>query len=284
MKILIPILLLVAVLFVSGLYIKENFFNTAQCGSITNCASCSKEGGCAWCLNKQACVNTDRFGFPSGRECNGNDVVVFENNCTNVPTNQGRPQTISVVSGDSNMPANNSVRNRTITDASGQPAWLISALKGGFVSGQQSKGADTYRKWMAGEYSLDNASDYKKWLTGDRSSSLDYVGGLGITTGSTYNTGDMSQDYYKQFGQTAPNANLASQSESAITRDVSNRYQAPQLDSKVLEKKITDELMASIQKIISEQLQRNGVRNTSPFQDMELEKELKEEFMNAMGH
>jgi hypothetical protein len=282
MKILIPILLLVAVLFVSGLYIKENFFNTAQCGSITNCATCSGTGGCVWCLNTQACVQADRFGYPSGRQCNGNDVVSFPNNCTNIPRNQGRPQTISAVSGDSNMPAYNSVRNRTITDASGQPAWLISALKGGFVSGQKSKGGDTYQKWMAGEYSLDNASDYKKWLTGDRSSTLDYVGGLGITTGSTYDTGDMSRDYYKQFGQSAPTANLTSQSESDITYDVSNRYQQSELDAKLLEKKITEDLIASIKKLISEQLQRNGVQNTSPFQDMDKEKELTEEFMNAM--
>jgi hypothetical protein len=282
MKILIPILLLVAVLFVSGLYIKENFFDTAQCGSITNCATCSETGGCAWCLNKQVCVNTDRFGYPSGRECNGNDVVTFPNNCTNVPTNQGKPQTISMVSGDSNMPGYNSIRNRTITDASGQPAWLISALKGGFVSGQKSTGADTYRKWMAGEYSLDNASDYKKWLTGDRSSSRDYVGGLGITTGSTYDTGDMSQAYYKQFSSAAPNANLSSRSESSIINDVSQRYQAPNIDSKELEKKITEELAASIQKIISEQLKRNGVNSTSAFQDMNEEKILKEELMKAM--
>jgi hypothetical protein len=282
MKILIPILLLVAVLFVSGLYIKENFFDTAQCGSITNCATCSGTGGCAWCLNKQVCVNTDRFGYPSGRQCNGNDVVTFSNNCTNVPTNQGRPQTISVSSGDSNMPEYDKIPHNIITDASGQPAWLISAIKGGFVSGQKSESATDYQKWMSGQYSLDNASDYKKWLTGDRSSNKDYVGGLGITTGSTYDTGDMSKDYYKQFSSAAPNANLSSQSESSVTNDVSQRYQAPNIDSKELEKKITEELAASIQKIISEQLKRNGINSTSPFQDMNEDKILKEEIMKAM--
>ena len=275
MEILVPILLLVAVLFISGLYIKENFFDTVQCGSFTNCKACSGSGKCAWCLNTQACVSTDRYGFPSGRECNGNDVVNFPNNCDNLPTNQGRPQTISVRSGSN--------AHQTITDASGQPAWLMSALRGGYVSGQQSEGAAEYKRFMSGKYNADEASDYQKWLTGNRLPDPNQVGGLGIRIGTTYNTGDMSQDYYKQFGNNSENLSLASRSESDITFDVADRYNSPQLDKNDTSKS-TDNvaLEALIKKLLAELLARNGVNRTQPFQDIDSTKKLAKEIAETI--
>jgi hypothetical protein len=90
-KIYVPILLFIVSIALLGIVIKNNFvnmihepfFDTAQCGSITNCATCADKSGCAWCLNKQLCVTTDRFGMPLNRECQDPDIASFANNCRN---------------------------------------------------------------------------------------------------------------------------------------------------------------------------------------------------------
>jgi hypothetical protein len=259
MEILVPILLLTAVLFFSGFYIKENFFNTVQCGSITNCERCSETGKCAWCLNTKACVPTDRFGFPAGRQCNGNDVVSFPNNCKNLPTNQGRPQTISVRSG-SNV-------NDDITDLSGQPAWLVSALKGGFVSGLKSGYAQDYRNWIARDATLQPNS----------------IGGLGTRTGTTYDTGDMSRAFYDQFGQNATSASLESRSESDITRDILDNYSSPELGNSGVQSASSAALESLIKRLVAEQLRRNGLDTVDPFQDINSTKKLAKEIAETIA-
>jgi hypothetical protein len=230
MNILIPILLFVAVLIFGSFYVKETFFDRQQCGALANCKDCAKAGGCVWCLNKQVCVASDRFGFPSGRECSGNDVVSFSNNCDNVPVNQGKPQTIQVSKAtDSSLNYN--------TAGSNVPAWLSSALRGGYTSGLQSGGAQAYKKM---------------------------IGGLDSSDNMTYDT-DMTQAYYKQFGYDSPTKLVPSTkvdpsiSESAVAPKANDTKETVNFDYKTLEDNLIVRLTSSIQDIIAQQLKRNGL-------------------------
>ena len=225
MNILIPILLFVAVLIFGSFYVKENFFDAQQCGAIANCKDCAKAGSCVWCLNKQACVAADRFGFPAGRQCNGNDVVSFANNCDNVPVNQGKPQTIQVpnVSTYDNLNYN--------TAGSNVPAWLKSALRGGYVGGLQSEGAKAYREM---------------------------IGGLDPTTTTTYDT-DMTQAYYDQFGYDEPATILPSEANSTAAPRWGNDNASVNFNYQTMENNLISRLTSSINDIIAQQLQRNGL-------------------------
>ena len=108
-KIYVPILLFIVSIALLGIVIKNNFvtmltepfFDTAQCGSITNCTSCADKSGCAWCLNKQVCVPTNRFGMPLNRECQDPDIASFPSNCRNSSS------------------TNNIIGTTTLSDASG---------------------------------------------------------------------------------------------------------------------------------------------------------------------
>jgi hypothetical protein len=108
-KIYVPILLFIVSIALLGIVIKNNFvdivtepfFNTAQCGSITNCTSCADKSGCVWCLNKQVCVPTNRFGMPLNRECQDPDIASFPSNCRNSSS------------------TNNIIGTTTLSDASG---------------------------------------------------------------------------------------------------------------------------------------------------------------------
>ena len=230
MNILIPILLFVAVLIFGSFYVTENFFDVKQCGAYANCKDCAKAGGCVWCLNKQSCVASDRFGFPSGRQCNGNDVVSFANNCDNVPVNQGKPQTIQVPT-----PADSSLNYNT--GGSNVPAWLSSALRGGYVSGLQSQGAQSYKKM---------------------------IGGLDSTNNMTYDT-DMTQAYYDQFGYDSPTKIMPSTNvvpsiaDSSVAPKANDTKETVNFDYKTLEDNLITRLTSSIQDIIAQQLKRNGL-------------------------
>jgi hypothetical protein len=151
------------------------------------------------------------------------------------------------------------------------------------VSGQQSAGAEKYRRFMAGKYNANEANEYRRWLSGKPLPDPTQIGGLGITTGSTYNTGDMSQEYYKQFGENSQNLALASRSESDITFDIADRYNSPQLDTNDTSRNTdTVALEALIKKLLAELLARNGVNRTQPFQDIDSTKKLAKEIAETI--
>ena len=151
------------------------------------------------------------------------------------------------------------------------------------MSGQQSAGAAKYRRFMSGNYNTDEANEYRRWLSGKSLPDPTQVGGLGITTGSTYDTGDMSQEYYKQFGNNSANLSLASTSESDITFDVADRYNSPQLDTNTtLTTTNNSDLETLIKRLLAELLTRNGVNRAQPFQDIDSTKKLAKEIAGTI--
>jgi hypothetical protein len=151
--------------------------------------------------------------------------------------------------------------NDDITDLSGQPAWLVSALRGGFVSGLKSG----------------YAQDYKNWIARDATLKPNSIGGLGVKTGTTYDTGDMSRAYYDQFGQDAVNKSIESRSESDITKDILDRYSSPELGNSGVQSASSAALETLIKRLVDEQLRRNGVNSVDPFQDIDSTKKLAKE-------
>ena len=57
------------------------------CSTLRTCEACVNNNSCGWCLDGNKCVNSDRMGFPSKRECSDSDYVIFMEKCPHtIPT------------------------------------------------------------------------------------------------------------------------------------------------------------------------------------------------------